>query len=372
MNTKSESTNQKIKDEKSDIKGVVNQGNIYHRFKLMGLSLVFSGLGQMQVNQRIKGSVFLLAPLFATIATIFSHTPSFLYLAFCMGLLAGPLILSIIYALFVPYALLSSPILWLGIPIKLLTLIDAWFLGGKKAPKPFQKKWLILFTFLSIVSLLIFHLKFSVITIDDENSTTYAEAGDTIIVLGGHSLTGGTLSRFNPAYQRGELVVIEKGSTTSLMRIIAFSGEKISLWGTPGGIVQVKIFSSRIPFRIFSTEYNEPCVLLNSDDSYSYCLYRIESVSKKSKYKIAHPQEPRKKIGFFVERTITVPPGEVFLLPDIRSNKLMGRILAGNSLRTISINSIVGRPLSVIWSSHHKEGIRWNRIGKTLESNFIE
>lgn len=372
MNSETESKNEKIPNKKPKKHKAEDLGNIYHRFQLMGLSLLFSGLGQMQVNQRAKGAIFLFAPLFATIATIFSHTPSFLYLAFTIGLMTGPLVLVAIYAIFLPYTLFTSPIFWLGIPIKLLTLIDAWFLGGKKANKPFKKKWLILFITISAASILIFHFKFSVISIGSNNSTTYAEPGDTIIVLGGHSITGGTLNTIQKAYKRGALVVVEEDNGTSIMRIVALGGEKVSLGASSNGVIYANVFNSRIPLRIFSTEYNESCVLLNNDDSYSYCHFRIESMGKNIKYKIAYPQDKGNKIGLLLERTITVPKGELFLLPDIRSNKLIGRILSGKGMRTVPMSKIVGIPLSIIWSNHHIEGIRWHRIGKSLESKFIE
>jgi signal peptidase I len=58
---------------------------------------------------------------------------------------------------------------------------------------------------------------------------------------------------------------------------------------------------------------------------------------------------------------LTVPPGEVFVLGDNRSNSLDSR-----QLGTVSMEDVVGRARR-IWFSWGPDGVRWERIGQRAE-----
>ncbi|MBU1238479.1 hypothetical protein KJ865_02115, partial [Myxococcota bacterium] len=215
------------------------KGNMANRLKLIGLSVLFSGLGQVQGGHRVKGLIFLIAPLLGAGAAVVFHSPSYLYLALFMGIMTGPLALISVYALFLDYSLFQTPLFWFGIPVKLLCMIDSYFLGGKKQPAPLHKKWLVAFGVISLFTLVIFHLKFSVITIEHSSSTIVTEPGDTIIVLRNRSITGDTLNTISKAFRRGALVALNDEGTPTLVRIIAVAKDKVTLKMDGHGVLQI-------------------------------------------------------------------------------------------------------------------------------------
>lgn len=62
-----------------------------------------------------------------------------------------------------------------------------------------------------------------------------------------------------------------------------------------------------------------------------------------------------------ITRAVTVPPGEVFVLGDNRAHSLDSR-----EYGTVPLADVVGKARQ-LWFSRGAEGVRWNRIGRTLE-----
>lgn len=285
-----------------------------------------------------------------------------------MGLFTGPIVLVAIYCALVDFSLISSPLLWFGLPIKMLSMADAWFLGGKKKPSHIKQKWIVLFSLLSLATLVMFHLKFSVLMIGETTSTPLAEPGDTIVVLKSSSISGGTFNTIHNAMKRGAVVVINNHRRQEMARIIAFAGEKVTIRTDGRGVLFIAVSNANKFFDFSPSENPDPCVLLEGTATYLYCRYYDEGATPARKYKVAYPQKEDLKLIGGETISFTVPAHELFLLPDVRTRGTIAPYLHDGKAITFSMSSIYGIPLTVLWSRHPKEGVRWHRIGKALAS----
>lgn len=337
------------------------KGNLKNRISLTILSIVFSGWGQWQGSHRIKASVFLFASIPALIATVVLESPGFFYLAAVMGLFTGPLIISfpLIVAGMLPS--FNSPLIWLGLPVKLICVLDSWLLGGKKEFIPINKKWALLFLISALVSFGIFNLKFSIVRASSPSESIIIDPGDTIIVLN-KSVFGLSKTLLKRTIKRGDLVLVRSENTNHFYRVIAIPGEKLKVTFDHTGIISFRIEGSRL-IKSKIEKIIDPCVYFDSSNNYTRCNYFMETLGEVS-YQVAYPYGGV-KMAMWDQIKIELPENRYFLLPDIRSNETLSEIIS-TGLLLYSKNAITGFPISILWSSHEKEGIRWHRLGRNM------
>ncbi|MBU1219947.1 S26 family signal peptidase [Myxococcota bacterium] len=337
------------------------KGNLKNRISLAILSIVFSGWGQWQGSHRIKASVFLFASIPALIATVILESPGFFYLAAVMGLFTGPLIISfpLIIAGMLPS--FNSPLIWLGLPVKLICVLDSWMLGGKKEFTQINKKWALLFLMTALLSFGIFNLKFSIIRALAPSETQLIDPGDTIVVLN-KSVFGLSKTLMKRTIKRGDLVSVKSENTHHFYRVIAVPGEKVKVTFDHTGIISFRIEGSRL-IKSKIEKIVDPCVFFDSSNNYIRCNYFLETLGNKS-YRVAYPSGGV-KMAMWDQIKVELPENRYFLLPDVRSNETLSEIIS-TGLLLYSKKSITGFPISILWSSHAKEGIRWHRLGRNM------
>ncbi|MBN2724917.1 MAG: S24 family peptidase [Deltaproteobacteria bacterium] len=343
-------------------KQVNHRGNMKHRFILALLSFLFSGWGQWQGHHRVKGAVFLFGPVAAMVATIILESPGFFYLAAVTGLFTGPLIVSapIIGLGLIPS--FNSPLFLLGIPVKLICIIDSWFLGGKKARKPLVRKWFLIFTTTSLFTFGIFAYKFSFIRAQIPSVISNIEPGDTIVVLNRSRFGISTLFSRNKI-KRGDIVAFRDGNKKVFSRVIALPDEKVTIQFNARGEMEFAIQTGNKNIKISMIRSNEPCVFFDSDGKYTRCYYVEETISPELRYRTAY-KSGNSRLGS-IEK-ITLDTGTKYLLiPDIRTEYTLKNYMK-DGWKLNDISDILGSPISILWSSWKNEGIRWHRIGSDL------
>jgi Signal peptidase, peptidase S26 len=358
MDTKTKSHTTEIKENKSNENAKSRgEGNLHYRITLLLLSFIFSGWGQWHSGQKIRGLIFLLAPLFTIIYTIFSLSTGFIYLSLFSGLFTGPIIFILPLSIILSLPIFITPLFWFGVPLKFVCLVDAWMLGGKKPPRKIRKSSSLIFIIFSLITILLVFYKFSFVNIKDFSPSPLAEPGDFIIVVRSNTAFGKTFTPIKKSIQRGKLIAT-KGEH-KLMRIMGYPGEHVFITTTSNGILKINVIKkNKVKISFSITENKEPCVLLFDPDKYVYCKYYNEKTGKDKSYLISYISS-KKFSNPIVNMNFLIPKNSYFMLPDNRS-------LKKSDLKPKPENIIIGLPFSIIWSSHSKEGIRWNRIGKSL------
>ncbi|MDA3865069.1 MAG: S26 family signal peptidase [Deltaproteobacteria bacterium] len=354
----------KAEDNNQNPDAKKNQGNFFHQVLLLVLSLAFNGWGLWQGGRKIRGIIFALLPIIAVILTFFWESPPFLYLAFLTGLLTGSFILLLpYYFYFIEIPLFLSPLLWLGIPIKLICLADSWLLGKKTKPVKFIWKSGLLFLGLFSSSLFIFHYKFLLFKIENFSHTCQLEVGDTAIFIKTNTLFAQS-SFIQNNLKRGNLVLFSKDAKTRIGRIIGLPGEKIRINSDHQGIINFSVTRKGKTGMSKLKKYPDPCVFLIGD-KYEQCTFYTETIGNRS-YQVAY-LDKSDTVGIVVNNNFKLNNSQYFLLPDIRSKNNLSFYFSGIKPELIADSDIIGIPLTILWSNHEKEGIRWYRLTSSID-----
>ncbi|MGM0597323.1 MAG: S26 family signal peptidase, partial [Myxococcota bacterium] len=212
-------------------------------------------------------------------------------------------------------------------------------------------------------SLLIFHYKFHLFKVENFSHTCQLEAGDTAIFIKTNTHLAKS-SLIQNKLRRGNLVLFTKEEQTRIGRIIGMPGEKIHINSDHDGIIN---FVVRTKGKNINSNFEinpDPCVFLIGNQ-YEQCTFYTETIGNKS-YKVAYP-EKSDTVDMVVNNSFKLDKSQFFLLPDIRSRKNLSFYFSGIKPDLISHSDIIGIPLTVLWSNHEKEGIRWYRLTSSID-----
>jgi len=301
----------------------------------LALSFLLTGMGQVYNGKLRKGILFFTASLIVP------------FLLFQLSVVGPDQILIVLFALF----LIADP------GISVWAALDAW----KQAQRSERNYRLKIYNKLYVYILLIVGLNFLVFALIagwqkiEILASPYRQVTGSMaptILPGDFVLAGRRVghSSENLGLRRGELVIFKLPRDKKLRvvkRIIGLPGDEIELRGMELFVNGIKCTSRETPppeGREAESDGKKIIAFYEKGDSGAYRVLYFEGTARD-------------------DFRISVPEGCCFVLGDNRDISADSRHWG-----SIALNDIVARPRIIYFSLDPKGGVRWGRIGKSLEN----
>jgi signal peptidase I len=336
------------------------------------LSILFSGLGQLYNGRWMRGIGAVAIPGLLLLVAAWTGSPVTYLIAFWAGVFSAPTVPAVL-ALLTGWVPLGHPAIWMGLPIKVLLVLDAGYDAYRIRlfrGTPKRRRWVRIAYGISLGALLLIWIfSTGLASVRQPHMNPVLEPGDDVVVdrlafgvqipligirIGGSGIPRGALVALLDPDGSGRLLV---------RRVFATAGDRVD-FGPPTGPARIRqpmLGPGGAPPRpVVWAYWPGPCVYAlavknrREGRSYARCHAFVER-SAKRRYRVSYPRRP----GKVPDKVATgrVPDGRIYLLGDNRGGR------DSRHWGAVSTRRIRGRPQAVVWSSDPLEGIRWHRMG---------